>query len=204
MNWSSASCSATGWRSPAWEPGSGNGASGLPTPREAGLARARTNLDYTVIRSPIDGTVIKRSVETGQTVAASLNTPTLFVIARDLAAMQIEANVDESDIGLIRTGQEVRFTVQSRPGETFRGTVSQIRLQPRTISNVVNYTVLIDAGNNRGLLLPGMTATVDFVVSRVEKALLVPNAALRFTPRRTSGLIRPGISQTGGDGTSLA
>lgn len=150
---------------------------------EASLARARTNLAYTIIRSPIDGTVIKRSVEAGQTVAASLNTPTLFLIARDLAQMQIEADVDESDIGQIRTGQPVRFTVQSYPGEIFEGKVSQIRLQPRTISNVVNYTVLVDAGNDKGLLLPGMTATVDFVVSRVEDALLVPNAALRFQPQ---------------------
>lgn len=150
---------------------------------EASLTRARTNLAYTVIRSPIDGTVIKRSVEAGQTVAASLNTPTLFLIARDLAQMQIEADVDESDIGQIRTGQAVRFTVQSQPGETFEGTVSQIRLQPRTISNVVNYTVLIDAKNDQGLLLPGMTATIDFVVNRVENALLVPNAALRFQPQ---------------------
>ncbi len=149
---------------------------------EASLTRARTNLAYTVIRSPIDGTVIKRSVEAGQTVAASLNTPTLFLIARDLAHMRIEADVDESDIGRIRNGQQVRFTVQSYPGEIFTGTVSQLRLQPRTISNVVNYTVLIDAHNDRGLLLPGMTATVDFVVDRVENALLVPNAALRFQP----------------------
>ncbi|MCM2264186.1 MAG: efflux RND transporter periplasmic adaptor subunit [Desulfuromonadales bacterium] len=150
---------------------------------EASLARAQTNLAYTVIRSPIDGTVIKRSVEAGQTVAASLNTPTLFLIARDLAQMRIEADVDESDIGQIRNGQPVRFTVQSQPGEAFQGTVSQIRLQPRTISNVVNYTVLIDAKNDKGLLLPGMTATIDFVVNRVENALLAPNAALRFQPQ---------------------
>jgi HlyD family secretion protein len=150
---------------------------------EASLARARTNLNYTVIRSPIDGTVIKRSIEAGQTVAASLNTPTLFLIARDLAQMQIEADVDESDIGLIRNGQAVRFTVQSYPEKTFHGSVSQIRLQPRTISNVVNYTVLIDAKNAEGLLLPGMTATIDFVVGRVDHALLVPNAALRFQPQ---------------------
>jgi HlyD family secretion protein len=150
---------------------------------EASLTRARTNLAYTVIRSPIDGTVIKRSIEAGQTVAASLNTPTLFLIARDLAQMQIEADVDESDIGQIRTGQPVRFTVQSHPDETFQGRVSQVRLQPRTISNVVNYTVLVEASNDKGLLLPGMTATIDFVVNRLENALLVPNAALRFQPR---------------------
>ncbi len=150
---------------------------------EASLTRARTNLAYTVIRSPIDGTVIKRSIEAGQTVAASLNTPTLFLIARDLAQMQIEADVDESDIGQIRTGQPVRFTVQSHPDETFQGRVSQVRLQPRTISNVVNYTVLVEASNDKGLLLPGMTATIDFVVNRLENALLVPNAALRFQPQ---------------------
>jgi len=154
---------------------------------EASLARAQTNLAYTVIRSPIDGTVIKRSVEAGQTVAASLNTPTLFLIARDLTSMQIEADVDESDIGQIRDGQAVRFTVQSYPEKTFHGKVSQIRLQPRTISNVVNYTVLIDAINDEGLLLPGMTATIDFVIKRVEKALLVPNAALRFQPPEGTG-----------------
>lgn len=154
---------------------------------EASLVRAKTNLAYTVIRSPIDGTVIKRSVEAGQTVAASLNTPTLFLIARDLKQMQIEADVDESDIGRIRTGQAVRFTVQSYPDKTFTGTVSQLRLQPRTISNVVNYTVLVEAANPEGVLLPGMTATLDFVVSRVENALLAPNAALRFQPPAEKG-----------------
>lgn len=158
---------------------------------EAALARTRTNLAYTVIRSPIDGTVIKRSVEAGQTVAASLNTPTLFLIARDLKRMQIEADVDESDIGQIRDGQAVRFTVQSYPERTFQGTVRQVRLQPRTISNVVNYTVLVDARNDEGLLLPGMTATLDFVVSRVEDALLVPNAALRFRPPGAADPGRP-------------
>lgn len=149
---------------------------------EASLARAKTNLAYTVIRSPIDGTVIKRSVEAGQTVAASLNTPTLFLIARDLKQMQIEADIDESDIGQIRVGQPVRFKVQSYPDRSFAGSVHQIRLQPRTISNVVNYTVLIEAANSDGVLLPGMTATLDCVVSRAENVLLVANAALRFQP----------------------
>lgn len=144
--------------------------------------RAQSNLDYTVIRSPINGTIITRSVDAGQTVAASLNTPTLFIIANDLKQMQIEANVDESDIGLIKQGQTVRFTVQAWPDESFAGIVSQIRRQPTTISNVVNYTVVVRASNNEGLLLPGMTATADFVVEREEDALLVPNAALRFVP----------------------
>ncbi|HKK01240.1 MAG TPA: efflux RND transporter periplasmic adaptor subunit [Desulfuromonadales bacterium] len=148
----------------------------------ASLAQARTNLANTVIRSPIDGTVIQRSVDTGQTVAASFNTPTLFVIAEDLSRMQIEANVDETDIGQIRQGQHVRFTVQAYPDKTFTGTVSQIRLQPQTISNVVTYTVIVKADNDRGLLLPGMTATADFVVEHDTAVLLVPNAALRFQP----------------------
>ena len=149
---------------------------------QAGLDRARTNLAYAVIRSPIDGIIIARNVDAGQTVAASFNTPTLFVIARDLSHMQIEATVDESDIGQIRQGQSVRFTVQAYPDKTFLGEVTQIRLQPKTISNVVNYTVIVQAENNQGLLLPGMTATVDFLVARVADALLVPNAALRFEP----------------------
>lgn len=149
---------------------------------EAVLIRAQSNLDYTVIRSPINGTIITRSVDAGQTVAASLNTPTLFVIANDLEQMQIEANVDESDIGQIRQGQEVRFTVSAWPEESFTGSVTQIRRQPTTISNVVNYTVVVRASNHQNKLLPGMTATVDFVIERAENALLVPNAALRFVP----------------------
>lgn len=154
---------------------------------QAGLARARTNLDYTVIRSPIDGIIIARNVDAGQTVAASFNTPTLFVIAKDLSHMQIEATVDESDIGQIRQGQAARFTVEAYPNKTFSGKVTQIRLQPQTISNVVNYTVIVQAGNDQGLLLPGMTATIDFVVARVKNALLVPNAALLFTPPGEKG-----------------
>ncbi len=149
---------------------------------KAVLIRAQSNLDYTVIRAPINGTIITRSVDAGQTVAASLNTPTLFVIANDLKQMQIEANVDESDIGLIQQGQKVRFTVQAWPDERFDGIVSQIRRQPTTISNVVNYTVVVRAANDQGLLLPGMTATADFIVEQAEDALLVPNAALRFVP----------------------
>jgi len=170
---------------------------------EASLARARTNLDYTVIRSPIDGTVIKRNVEAGQTVAASLNTPTLFLIARNLKQMQIEADVDESDIGQIRNGQEVRFTVQSYNDQIFHGTVSQIRLQPRTVSNVVNYTVLVEAENADDLLLPGMTATLDFVVSKIEDALLAPNAALRFQPSGEQAEERTSPAKSSGDAETM-
>ncbi len=148
----------------------------------AGLDRARTNLKNSVIRSPIDGTVIQRSIDAGQTVAASLNTPTLFIIAQDLAKMKIEAAVDETDIGQIQVAQKVKFTVQSYPDENFTGQVLQIRLQPTTVQNVVTYTVIVSADNARRLLLPGMTATVDFIVEQVDDAMLVPNAALRFQP----------------------
>ena len=149
---------------------------------EAMLHRARTSLQHAEIRAPIDGTIIQRSVEAGQTVAASLQTPTLFVIVEDLARMEILALVDESDIGRIREGQEVRFTVQAYPDEEFHGKVRQIRLKPQTLQNVVNYTVVVDAPNQEGILLPGMTASVDFVVQSVEDVLLAPAAALRFQP----------------------
>jgi HlyD family secretion protein len=148
----------------------------------AALNRARVNLDYAVIKSPIDGTVIQRNVEPGQTVAASFSTPTLFLIAEDLSKMEIHGLVDESDIGQIEAGQRVSFTVEAYLDETFEGTVRQIRLQPETIQNVVNYTVIIDAANEKSLLYPGMTATIDFIVERVEDVLLVPNKALRLQP----------------------
>jgi HlyD family secretion protein len=154
---------------------------------EAGLKRAETNLDNAKITSPINGTVITRSIEAGQTVAASYSTPTLFVIAEDLKHVQIEANVDESDIGQVKTGQNVRFTVQAYPDEVFKGKVTQIRMKPTTLSNVVTYTVMVDADNENGLLFPGMTATVDFIVARAENALLVPAGALRFRPDMANG-----------------
>jgi HlyD family secretion protein len=149
---------------------------------EASLKQAKTNLKNTQIKSPINGTVITRSIEAGQTVAASYSTPTLFLIAEDLKRMQIEASVDESDIGQIRVNQPVRFTVQSYPDREFTGNVSQIRLDPTTVSNVVTYTVMVDAANEEGILLPGMTATLDFIVAQVTNRLLIPNAALRFRP----------------------
>lgn len=149
---------------------------------EAGLKKAQTNLGYAVITSPIDGIVIHRAVDPGQTIAASFQTPELFVIAEDLAKMQIEVAVDESDIGQVREGMAVRFEVQAYSDVTFDGVVRQVRLQPETVSNVVNYTVIVDADNTDGRLLPGMTATVDFIVDHVENALLIPNAALEFRP----------------------
>ncbi|MDD4857875.1 MAG: efflux RND transporter periplasmic adaptor subunit, partial [Candidatus Krumholzibacteria bacterium] len=125
---------------------------------EAALKRAERNLEYTTITSPIDGTVIQRNVDAGQTIQASFTAPTLFIIATDLKSMQIEVNVDESDIGLIKEQQRVEFTVQAYPDDKFTGKVRQVRLQPTTLQNVVNYTVVVDASNESGKLLPGMTA----------------------------------------------
>ncbi|MHB9027236.1 MAG: efflux RND transporter periplasmic adaptor subunit [Candidatus Latescibacterota bacterium] len=146
------------------------------------LQRARTNLGFAVIRSPISGKVIFKSVEEGQTVAASLSTPTLFTVAEDLTRMEIHALVDESDIGKITVNQPVRFTVQAYLDKTFSGVVRQIRLQPSTVQNVVNYTVVADAVNQDDLLLPGMTATVEFVAEGEPGQLLIPNSALQFQP----------------------
>ncbi len=149
---------------------------------EVNLKRAKANLKYAVIHSPISGTVIDRSIEPGQTVAASFSTPTLFVIAEDLSEMEIHVSVDESDIGLIKEGQAVRFTVLAYPNEIFTGTVREVRLQPTTIQNVVMYTVIVDASNDSGLLLPGMTADVEFLIEQRTDVLMVNNSALQFTP----------------------
>ncbi len=146
------------------------------------LDRARQNLSYTAIYAPIDGVVVERNVDVGQTVAASLQAPQLFLIAQDLTEMQILASVDESDIGKIAEGQSVEFTVSSYQNETFRGTVKQVRLQSKTTENVVNYTAVVSVDNPGGKLLPGMTATVKFTTSEAEDVLTVPNAALRFRP----------------------
>jgi HlyD family secretion protein len=146
------------------------------------LDRARKNRANAVIVSPTDGVVLERAIEVGQTVAASFNTPRLFTIAKDLAKMRILANVDESDIGLIKPGQNARFTVSAFPSETHEGVVEEIRLQPTTLQNVVNYIVVVSAPNPEEKLLPGMTATVDFVTEQVSGAWTVPSAALRFRP----------------------
>ena len=163
------------------------------------LDKARQNLAYTNIYAPIDGVIVERTVDVGQTVAASLSAPELFLIANDLSEMQILAKVDESDIGSIAVGQPVTFTVQAYPNRTFTGTVQQVRLQSTTSDNVVNYTTVISVSNLDGKLLPGMTATVQFLTGSAKNVLLVPNAAVRFraTPemmaqvgfgqRRTSG-----------------
>ncbi len=149
---------------------------------EAALVRARQNLAYAFIRSPIDGTVIQRNVEYGQTVAASFNTPTIFIIAQDLSKMEIHALVDETDIGQIKNGQPATFTVEAYPDKAFEGKVRQIRLQPTTVQNVVNYTVIVEAENRDNLLLPGMTTTLNFIVEQRHDVLLVPVAALKFQP----------------------
>jgi HlyD family secretion protein len=139
---------------------------------------------YAIIRSPINGTVINRSVDAGQTVAASFSTPTLFTIAEDLSKMQINALVDESDIGQIKKDMAVVFSVESYPDMEFKGIAKQIRLQPQTVSNVVNYTVVVEADNKSGLLLPGMTATVEFIVEQQTDVLIVQTSALKYQPGR--------------------
>ena len=152
------------------------------TSAQVSLDRARQNLSYTNIYSPIDGIVVERNVEPGQTVAASMSTPQIFLIANDLSNMQILASVDESDIGRIKNGQPVTFTVQAYPDQVFHGTVKQVRLQSTTVENVVNYTAVVEVKNQDGKLLPGMTASVDFNVETAENVLKVPNAALRLLP----------------------
>jgi len=146
------------------------------------LERAQKNLGYTAIYAPIDGVIVERNVDVGQTVAASLSAPQLFLIANDLSQMQILASVSESDIGAIEEGQQAKFTVQPYPNEQFTGTVRQVRLQSTTQDNVVNYTAVIAVSNPGGKLLPGMTATVQFLTGSANDVLTVPNAALRFRP----------------------
>lgn len=152
------------------------------TSAQIALDKARQNLAYTSIYAPIDGVVVERDIDVGQTVASSLQSPQLFVIANDLSQMQILATVDESDIGRIRDGQPVTFTVQAFPGRTFTGSVRQVRINATTVNNVVNYTAVVSVQNPDGQLLPGMTATVRFLVASADSVLTVPNAALRFTP----------------------
>lgn len=155
--------------------------------REAQLAQAKIDLERTAIRSPVNGIVVKRSIEPGQTVAASLQAPELFVIAQNLADMQVDSAIDESDVGRVRVGQSTTFTVDSFPGRTFTGTVKQVRKAAQTVSNVVTYTVVITAANPDLTLLPGMTASVRITTDRRDSVLKVANSALRFRP--------PGLSE---------
>jgi len=146
------------------------------------LKIAQTNLEYATIRSPVDGIVISRNVDVGQTVAASFQTPTLFSIAQDLTKMQIDTNVDESDIGRAATGQSATFTVDAWPDRVFRGKVSQVRNAPMKTENVVTYNVVILVDNHELLLKPGMTANVTILVKEYKDILKIPNAALRYRP----------------------
>jgi HlyD family secretion protein len=150
---------------------------------QASLGQAQVNSSHTIIRAPIDGVVITRNVNVGQTVAASMQAPTLFIIANDLTEMQVNASVDESDIGKIKMHQPVRFRVDAYPNETFTGTVSQVRLQPVVEQNVVSYVTVIDVPNPQLKLKPGMTAAVTIETARADDAMKVPNAALRFRPQ---------------------
>jgi len=151
--------------------------------RTANLESAQVDLERTFIRSPIDGVVIDRQIDEGQTVAASFNAPVLFLIAQDLSRIQIEAEIDEADIGQIDEGQAVTFDVDAYPGQDFSGDVVQVRLAANDEQNVVTYTVVIEAANPGGRLLPGMTANVTIVTGEVEGVLAAPNSALRFAPR---------------------
>ncbi|MGE0811808.1 MAG: efflux RND transporter periplasmic adaptor subunit [Vicinamibacterales bacterium] len=169
---------------------------------QASLDQARVNLSHTVITSPVSGIVLSRNVEVGQTVSAGLQAPTLFVIARSLDVLQLSARIDESDVGRVAQGQPVSFVVDAYPGRTFTGTVRQVRLQPTVVQNVVSYTTIIDVPNPKGLLKPGMTATLDVEVARADDVLHVPAAALRFQP--TAALLGPTAPAAAGRTTETA
>ena len=165
--------------------------------KQAAVTVAQTNLDYTTIHAPIDGTVIARSVDVGQTVAASLQAPTLFTIAQDLTKMQVYASTDESDVGMIHTGQIVTFKVDAFPKDSFTGTVSQVRLNATTVQNVVTYNTIIDFDNPQMKLFPGMTAYITIPVADAANALRVPNGALRYKPDMTADQVRALYKQYG-------
>ncbi len=159
-----------------------NNAKSIVSQRAADLAKAKTNLSYANIYSPIDGVVLSRAVEEGQTVAASLSTPTLFTIAEDLSEMQVEANVDEADIGQVKQGQRVSFTVDAYQGEEFAGVITQVRLNPTTTSNVVTYTVVIKAANEDLKLKPGLTATITIYTLELKDVLTLEAKGVNFEP----------------------
>ena len=161
---------------------------------EAALRLAKTNLEYTVIRSPVEGVIVDRRVNIGQTVVASLNAPSLFLIAKNLKKMQVWASVNEADIGRIREEMPVSFTVDAYPGEKFRGTVAQIRLNATMTQNVVLYTVVVATDNSNGKLKPYLTASLQFEIDQRKDVLLVPNAALRWKPRQEH--VAPDLRET--------
>ncbi len=174
--------------------------------RQAQLSQARIDLERTAIKAPVDGVVVKRSIEPGQTVAASLQAPELFVIARNLTDMQVETSIDEADVGRIQTGQKATFTVDAFAGRAFSGEVKQVRKAATVVSNVVTYTVVISAANPDLNLLPGMTANVRIVTAQKEKTLKVPNSALRFRPpgtaddKKAAAAVSPAPTSTAGGG----
>jgi len=149
----------------------------------ATLQNNLTNLRYSRIISPVNGVVVSRAVDVGQTVAASFQTPTLFTVAQDLTKMQIEVSVSEADIGKVQVGQMVNYSLDGYPNDTFKGKVTQVRISPTTVSNVVTYTVIVIVDNDDGKLKPGMTANVSIITNTKEHALCVDNAAMRFTPK---------------------
>lgn len=165
---------------------------------EAAQRQAQVDLDHTFIRAPVDGVVVGRTVDVGQTVAASLQAPTLFTIAQDLRNMQVDTNVDEADVGRVKVGQATTFTVDSFPGRTFSGEVVQIRKAPLVVQNVVTYDVVVSAKNPEQRLLPGMTANVRIVIDQKEGVLQVPNAALRFRPAGVEATERERPARAGG------
>jgi HlyD family secretion protein len=164
--------------------------------KQAALVQAQTNLNYTTIRAPVNGVVVSRAVDVGQTVAASLSAPTLFTIAQDLTKMQVETSVDEADIGRVSLEDRATFTVDAFPGQMFSGIVTQIRKAPQVVQNVVTYTVVIAVANPGEKLLPGMTANVKLVYDQKPSVLKVPNAALRFRPPGTETAAPAGPSAT--------
>jgi HlyD family secretion protein len=163
--------------------------------RQASLDAARVNLDYTNIVSPVDGTVVSRNVTMGQTVAASFQTPTLFLIATDLTKMEVDANVSESDIGGIKIGNKATFTVDAYAKRTFEGTVSQVRQSPQTVQNVVTYDIVISVDNSDLTLMPGMTAASRIVIDQRNDVIRVPNQALRYVAKGVAGGAKPGQAQ---------
>ena len=171
---------------------------------QASLEQARTNLRYTDIVSPTDGVVISRAVNVGQTVAASLQAPVIFTIAQDLAKMEVHTNVAESDIGRLKPGMRVTFTVDAYPGEPFRGAIRDIRNAPQVVQNVVTYDAVIDVSNDDLKLKPGMTATVSVITDRRRDVLAVPNAAMRFRPDNASGGPGQGAGPNAGAGGGAA
>ena len=170
----------------------------------AALRKSRINFNYTKIYSPVDGVVVAKNVEEGQTVAASYQTPSIAEIARDLTQMQVEVNVDEADIGGVREGQEATFNVDTYPNEKFAGKVTQIRLSPATNDNVVTYTVVVKVSNPDGRLLPGMTANVSLILESRKDVLTVPNSAFRFKPSDNKEASDRGMPGPGGHRQTVA